>query len=66
MQNQHPHKKEEKPTAGEMPDHQQEFENTTWQQSEKKDAEATEPERKNVSKTLPDTASKEEDSSSRH
>ena len=53
-------KKEHKPTAGELPDRQKEFENTTWHEKEKKDAGATEAERMNVSKTLPETACKEE------
>jgi hypothetical protein len=56
--------KPDQPTAGNLPDHQKEFENTTWQEKENKDSDATEAERVNVSKTLPKTASREEKKSS--
>ena len=52
--------KPDQPAAGNLPDHQKEFENTTWHEKENKDSDATEAERVNVSKTLPKTASREE------
>lgn len=52
--------KQDQPTAGDLPDHQKEFENTTWHEKENKDSDATEAERVNVSKTLPKTASRDE------
>jgi hypothetical protein len=54
-------KKGNKPTVGELPDRQKEFENTTWHQKENKAAGGTEAERMNVSKTLPETACKEDE-----
>jgi len=51
---------QDQPAAGDLPDHQKEFENTTWHEKENKDSDATEAERVNVSKTLPKTASREE------
>ena len=52
-------KSDDKCTAGALPDKPELFEDTTWVESADHGESATEAERKNVSKTLPDTAAKE-------
>ncbi len=47
-----------KPTGGELPDKQQEFEGTTWDENADHDSTSTEAERKNVSKTSPKSPGK--------
>ena len=51
--------KDEKCTAGDLPDKVELFEETSWDKDADHSQSATEAERKNVSKTLPDTAAKE-------
>ena len=51
--------KDEKCTAGDLPEKVELFENTTWEETADHSKSATEAERKNVSKTLPETAAKE-------
>ena len=52
-------KSDDKCTAGALPEKQEQFEDTTWAENAHHGEASTEAERKNVSKTLPDTASKE-------
>ena len=54
-------KLDDKCTAGDLPDNPELFEDTSWVKSADHGESATEAERKNVSKTLPDTAAKEKD-----
>ena len=49
--------RDSKPTAGDVKE--QGFEDTTWEQHTDHDAASTEAERKNTSKTLPDSSSKD-------
>jgi len=53
-------KSDNKCTSGDLPDKPEQFEDTTWVEKAHHGESATEAERKNVSKTLPDTATKEE------
>jgi hypothetical protein len=52
-------KSDNKCTAGDLPDKPEQFEDTSWVTNAHHGESATEAERKNVSKTLPDTAAKE-------
>ena len=52
-----PQERDSKPTAGEVKE--KGFENTTWEQHTHHDAESTEAERKNTSKTLPGSSEKD-------
>ena len=52
-------KSDDKCTAGALPDNPEAFEDTSWVKNADHGESATEAERKNVSKTLPDTAVKE-------
>ena len=52
-------KSDNKCTSGDLPDKPEQFEDTTWVTNAHHGESATEAERKNVSKTLPDTAVKE-------
>ena len=52
-------KSDDKCTAGALPDNPELFEDTSWVKNADHGESATEAERKNVSKTLPDTAAKE-------
>jgi hypothetical protein len=52
-------KSDDKCTAGALPEKQEQFEHTTWAENAHHGQAATEAERNNVSKTLPDTAAKE-------
>jgi hypothetical protein len=54
--------KDEKCTAGDLPEKAELFEDTSWEKVADHSESATEAERKNVSKTLPETATKEKDS----
>ena len=54
--------KDEKRTAGDLPEKVELFEDTSWEKVADHSESATEAERKNVSKTLPETATKEKDS----
>jgi hypothetical protein len=54
-------KSDNKCTAGDLPDNAEQFEDTSWVTNAHHGESATEAERKNVSKTLPDTAAKEKD-----
>jgi hypothetical protein len=51
--------RDDKCTAGNLPENQEQFDNTSWAESADHGASSTEAERKNVSKTLPDSATKE-------
>ena len=51
--------KDEKRTAGDLPQKVELFEDTSWEKVADHSESATEAERKNVSKTLPETATKE-------
>jgi len=51
--------KDEKCTAGDLPEKVELFEDTSWDKDADHSESATEAERKNVSKTLPETASRE-------
>jgi hypothetical protein len=53
-------KSDDKCTAGDLPDKAEQFEDTTWVTKADHGVSATEAERQNVSKTLPDTAAKEQ------
>jgi len=59
VNNESDRKSDDKCTAGALPDNPELFENTTWVKNADHGESATEAERKNVSKTLPDTAAKE-------
>jgi len=52
-------KTDDKCTAGDLPEKQEQFENTSWAENADHGESATEAERKNVSKTLPGTANME-------
>jgi hypothetical protein len=52
-------KSDNKCTAGNLPEKQDLFEDTSWVKDADHGESATEAERKNVSKTLPETAAKE-------
>jgi hypothetical protein len=52
---------DDKCTAGDLPEKVELFEDTTWDKDADHSKSATEAERKNVSKTLPETAAKEKD-----
>ena len=52
-------KSDDKCTAGALPEKQEQFEDTTQAENAHHGEAATEAERKNVSKTLPETAAKE-------
>ena len=52
---------DEKCTSGDLPEKVELFEDTTWDKDADHSQSATEAERKNVSKTLPETAAKERD-----
>jgi hypothetical protein len=52
-------KSDNKCTAGNLPEKQELFENTSWVKEADHGESATEAERKNVSKTLPETAARE-------
>jgi len=52
-------KSDDKCTAGDLPDNPELFEDTSWVKDANHGVAATEAERENVSKTLPDTAAKE-------
>lgn len=52
-------KSDDKCTAGDLPEKQEQFENTSWAENADHGESATEAERKNVSKTLPGTANTE-------
>ena len=54
-------KSDDKCTAGNLPEKEEQFEDTTWVKSADHGVSATEAERKNVSKTLPETAVREKD-----
>jgi hypothetical protein len=54
-------KSDDKCTAGKLPEKQEQFDDTSWVKNAHHGVSATEAERKNVSKTLPDTAAKEKD-----
>jgi hypothetical protein len=54
--------KDDKCTSGDLPEKVELFENTTWDKDADHSQVATEAERKNVSKTLPETASREKNS----
>ena len=53
--------KDEKCTAGDLPEKVELFEDTSWDKDADHSESATEAERKNVSKTLPKTAARDED-----
>ncbi|HKP32942.1 MAG TPA: hypothetical protein VJT83_09450 [Chitinophagaceae bacterium] len=48
-----------KKTVGNLPENQEQFEDTTWAENADHGSDATEAERKNVSKTLPNSAERE-------
>ena len=50
---------DKKCTAGDLPEKEEQFEDTSWSKVADHSESATEAERKNVSKTLPETATKE-------
>ena len=54
-------KTDDKCTGGDLPEKQEQFEDTSWVKKADHGVAATEAERKNVSKTLPTTAVKEKD-----
>jgi hypothetical protein len=54
-------KSDNKCTAGNLPEKQELFENTSWVKEADHGESATEAERKNVSKTLPETAAREKE-----
>jgi hypothetical protein len=54
-------KSDEKCTAGNLPEKEEQFEDTSWAKSADHSESATEAERKNVSKTLPNTATREKE-----
>ena len=54
-------KTDDKCTAGNLPEKQEQFEDTSWVKNANHGEQATEAERKNVSKTLPNTAVKEKE-----
>ena len=62
VNNENDRKSDDKCTAGALPDKPELFEDTTWVKKADHGESATEAERKNVSKTLPDTAAKEKSS----
>jgi hypothetical protein len=51
---------DEKCTAGDLPEKVELFEDTSWEKNADHSESATEAERKNVSKTLPETAARED------
>ena len=53
-------KTDHKRTAGDLPEMEEQFEDTSWVKNADHGVDATEAERKNVSKTLPKTAVKEQ------
>jgi hypothetical protein len=52
-------KSDDKCTAGDLPEKEDQFEDTSWAENADHGESATEAERKNVAKTLPGTAGKE-------
>ena len=52
-------KSDHKYTAGDLPEREEQFEDSSWAEKADHGVSATESERKNVSKTLPDKAEKE-------
>ncbi len=54
-------KSDEKCTAGNLPEKEEQFEDTSWAKNADHSESATEAERKNVSKTLPQTATREKE-----
>ena len=52
--------RDQKTTAGNLPENQELFDDTTWSEKADHGSKSTEAERKNVSKTLPDSAEKDD------